>query len=85
MRCEVEWIPPLVALDKTTKVNKSQNTECENHKMDLSQITRILLCLSVLQGNHGAENSTKDQIKNYSSLDTPFRSQKVNLLWTKAR
>jgi len=53
--------------------------------MDLSQIIKILLYLSVLHGNHGAENSTKDQIKNYSSLDTPFRSQKVNLLWTKAR
>merc|ERR1712062_143370 len=57
----------------------------ENHKMDLSQIIKILLYLSVLHGNHGAENSTKDQIKNYSSLDNPFRSQKVNLLWTKAR
>mgnify|MGYP001229293916 FL=1 len=53
--------------------------------MDLSQITKIILYLSVLQGNHGAENSEKDQIKNYSALDIPFRSQKVNLLWTKAR
>ena len=85
MRCEVAWIPLIVALDKTSNVNKSHRPKGENHKMDLSQIIKILLYLSVLHGNHGAENSTKDQIKNYSSLDTPFRSQKVNLLWTKAR
>ena len=42
----------------------------------------ILLLLSVLKVNCG---DNKDQIKNYSALESPFRSQKVNLLWTKAR
>jgi len=27
----------------------------------------------------------KEDIKNYSSLEDPFRMQKCNLLWTKAR
>ena len=32
-----------------------------------------------------SQENRKDTIMNYSALENPFRSQKCNLLWNKAR
>ena len=51
-------------------------------------IGRIVL-LSVLISERGSDKNfypdSKEPIKNYASLDDPFRMQKCNLLWNKAR
>ena len=51
-------------------------------------LTRILFIFVV---TIGITNSLEDQLEgeektvNYSAIDSPFRSQKVNMIWNKAR
>ena len=53
-------------------------------------LTMVFLLLEVGTGfqndlNSSDEDVEKDSILNYSALDNPFRVQKINLLWEKAR
>ena len=56
--------------------------------MDLSDLTRILFIFVL---TIGISNSLEDQLEgeektvNYAAIDSPFRSQKVNMIWNKAR
>ena len=57
-------------------------------RMDLSDLTRILFIFVL---TIGISNSLEDQLEgeektvNYAAIDSPFRSQKVNMIWNKAR
>ena len=53
-------------------------------------LTMVFLLLEVGTGfqndlNSSDEDVEKDSILNYSALENPFRVQKINLLWEKAR
>ena len=53
-------------------------------------LTMVFLLLEVGTGfqndlNSSDEDVEKDYILNYSALENPFRVQKINLLWEKAR
>ena len=56
--------------------------------MDLSDLTRILFIFVL---TIGISNSLEDQLEgeektvNYAAIDSPFRSQNVNMIWNKAR
>ena len=50
--------------------------------MDLS---RILLIFVILIGATSSSEERDDQTVNYAAIDSPFRSQKVNMIWNKAR
>ena len=46
----------------------------------------VTLCSATLNDlEESEEESEKDSILNYSALENPFRVQKINLLWEKAR
>ena len=46
----------------------------------------VTLCSTTLNDlEESEEESEKDSILNYSALENPFRVQKINLLWEKAR
>jgi len=48
-------------------------------------LCRLLLSVSLCLANCSALDDTKDDILNYSSMVDPFRMQKINLVWEKAR
>ena len=49
------------------------------------KMLKYTILLSVLVANIFCQFAGKDDIKNYASLEDPFRMQKCNLLWNKAR
>ena len=52
-------------------------------------VTLASFCLAIsgnyLEEPESEDDPDKDPILNYSSLENPFRVQKINLLWEKAR
>ena len=61
---------------------KTIETICDITKMNSTNLS-FLIILSFAMVHSLQEE--KDPIVNYSALENPFRSQKCNLLWDKAR
>lgn len=45
----------------------------------------VLLVIFLAKNVNSFDNDDKEQVGTYTNLKDPFRSQKVNLLWNKAR